>query len=258
MKRHETVKMLKSLQSIDDELLNLNLKLNYKHQQIKLAWTLFGSVALVTVLTTYAFLCLKAYNIPLDPLTTIVQFWALMASLIISSHLIVGMIAVKHRFEIINIFIKCNPRLMHCHMLKRLSEIHFTICQVIKTYNIVFGIVILTSITVTFGWCCLFIFSVATGDINAFTRYIFIALLDVVINSMVFGIFISLIYFAEKVRSQGTLTTKYLYKLLHKIEDFRQREVVNSFIGQVQHSKLEISCGLFDLNWSFVFKVRIY
>lgn len=55
--------------------------------------------------------------------------------------------------------------------------------------------------------------------------------------------------------NEGKSTTNYLYKILHRSDDFIQRELINSFIDQINHSKIEISCGLFDINWKFLFKV---
>jgi hypothetical protein len=244
------------LQDIDDKFLGLNLKFNYKHQQRKLTKVLLGSVALTVVLTISAIFVLKTYDIHMHPLFGGMQFWSFIASVIITHQLLVGMIGIRHRFELMNLFMKNYSHQLDCYILNNLAEIHFMICKVIKIYNEVNAAVLLSCISISFGWFCLFAFAVATGNFEFFTEYIFLALFDCLMNVMIFGIFFSIIYFAEKVKSQGMLSTKYLYEMLHKIEDFRYREVINSFIGQVQNSRMEISCGLFDINWSLLFKVR--
>lgn len=55
--------------------------------------------------------------------------------------------------------------------------------------------------------------------------------------------------------NEGKMTANYLYKILHGTDDYRRRELINNFINQINNSKIEISCGLFDVNWKFLFKV---
>lgn len=255
LKRRATVKMLRIIQDIDDKFLALNLKFNYKHHREKLAWILIGSTCLAFVLTLNGAIVVKAYAIQMTLITAVMQFWSFLATVVITHHLVVGMIGIKHRFELLNLYMKHHPHLLDCYTLKSLAEIHFIICKVIKIYNEVNAVVLSSTIGISFGWFCLFAFGVTTGNLNFFANYFFLGIFDLIMNMLIFSVFWSLVYYAEKVKSQGMLTTKYLYKILHKIEDFRHREVVNSFINQVQNSKIEISCGLFDLNWSLLFKV---
>lgn len=255
-KRNEMIKFLKKLQFIDDKFLNLNLKFNYKHQQQKLTKTLLASLAFILAMNIFTFLSVRAYKVHLQPFTIFLQFWAFFASSVLTHQMIAGMIGIEHRFELINLYMKYHSTLMNSHVLKNIAEIHFSVSKLIKIFNKIFGVITLSTITITFVWFCIFIFTIATGNLKIFSQYLFLTIIDFIMYVMIIGISFLLIYHAEKVKKQGMMTMKYLYKMLHKVEDCRHREVIRSFISQIRDSNIEISCKFFNLNWSFVFKVK--
>jgi hypothetical protein len=252
------VKFLRILQEIDDKFLEFNLTINYKRQARKLTKTLIGSIALVITLSAFTYFCVKLYKVPMIPFTLFLQVWAFVATAISVHHLIASMVGIEHRFKLLNLFLKAHPTLMNFEVLKNLAEIHFKTCELIKIFNEIYGPIMLSTISITFGWFCIFIFAIATGNFKNFSQYIFLTILDFFVYVLIIGNSFSFIYFAEKLKSQGKLTIKYLYKILHKVDDFRYREVVNSFIAQIRDSQLEVTCKFFHLDWSFLFKVRFF
>lgn len=129
--------------------------------------------------------------------------------------------------------------------------------RLIKLFNDVYSIAIFCSSTISFGWFCLFLFGVSNGSMHFLKNYFFFVLIKIFINVLVFIAFFSLVLFVERVMSEERMTAKYLYKILHRTDDFRQRELISSFINQINSTKMEISCGLFDINWKFLFKVSL-
>lgn len=129
IKRQNTMKMLKLLNEIDEKFLDLNLKFNYGMQRQKLRLTLLGSLSLAVVMVTISFICYQIYNIGIHPMVALMQFWAFVASVMTSHHILVGLIGIRHRFELLNLFIERNSNLIDGHLVRNLANLHFTICR---------------------------------------------------------------------------------------------------------------------------------
>lgn len=129
IKRQKSMKMLKLLNEIDEKFIDLNLKFDYGKQQRKMRQALFGSFTLAFLIVLMAFICYKIYLININNLVSIMQFWAFIASVMTAHHLLVGLIGIKHRFELLNLFIKHNPHLIDKCSIRSLAQLHFMICR---------------------------------------------------------------------------------------------------------------------------------
>lgn len=129
IKRQKVMKMLKLLSDIDEKFLDLNLKFNYGLQRQKLKLTLLGCLTLAFLVVTISFICYQIYNIRIDPMVALMQFWAFLASVMTSHHVLVGLIGIRHRFELMNLFIKRNSHLIDVHSVRKLANLHFMICR---------------------------------------------------------------------------------------------------------------------------------
>lgn len=129
IKRQSTMKMLQLLNEIDEKFLDFNLKFNYGVHQHKLKLTLFGSLSLAILMVFISFICYQIYNIGVDPMVALMQFWAFVASVMTCHHVLVGLIGIRHRFELLNLFMEHNSHLIDGHILRNLASLHFTICR---------------------------------------------------------------------------------------------------------------------------------
>lgn len=263
LKRSDFVKMLKLLNEIDEKFEDLYLKFDYPKQKRNLTISQIIFTILVTLLSLSVRVCFNFYNLNISYQWNFIQLYVFISSEIIAHHLIVGFIGIRHRFEKLNFFIKNNPHLMGEYLIKKLSSLHFEICELIKAFNEVYGFVILIIVACGFGWFCLFIFMVANLTFKFISEFFFIAIMDIFVNTVHCSVFFYIVKSAEKIKVEGIATKFILYKNLHKNEFTRYCQMLQNFIYQVDNSNMEISSGLFDFNWKFLLKVmkfnlRIY
>jgi hypothetical protein len=98
---------------------------------------------------------------------------------------------------------------------------------------------------------------IATGSRKFITDYFFVALLQAVTTAGLYGIFLIEIYLAEKIKNEGKKMKSFLFQILHKVDEFKLKEMIESFIYQIDHSPMEVSSVFFDFNWRFMFKVKL-
>lgn len=128
LKRNKTVKMLKLLNEIDENFLSLKLKLNYESQQRKLKQSLTISILLAITLVTISFICHKIYRMNVDTWVSVMQLWAFFASVMVTHHIFVGLIGIRHRYELLNFYLKNNHHL-DGYTIKHLAELHLMITR---------------------------------------------------------------------------------------------------------------------------------
>lgn len=256
VRRQSFVKIMKLAFEIDEKFLDLYIKIDYHKQKRKLIISIIAYTTFALTLVLLARISMDFYKINIPSSLSYVHGYCFICSTIIIHHLIAGFKGIKHRFEKLNFFIEHNPHLMGEYLIKKLAALHFEIFELIKAFNRVYGFIILISVTSGFGWFCLFLFMIATGKVENVTQFFFVALIDVIIHSFNCMVFFYIIKTAESVKKEGNATKIILYKLLHKSDDTRQREMIQNFIYQIDNSNMEISSELFDLNWKFFLKVR--
>lgn len=247
--------MLKSLVEIDEIFLEFKVKFDYQRQQKKIFKSITGCVILVIALVIFGASSISFYNLPIDSKFPFIQFYGFTCCIVILHHFCIGMIGIKQRFRKLNKFMNQHPHLIDLHYMRKLTELHYKICNLLKAYNKVYGAAMAVMVAIAFLWFCLFMFLVATGTLKFIHDYFLIVILQLVTNAILFGIFFLKIRLAEKTKNEGKSTKNILYNILHKIDDFRQREMIESFIYQIDHAQIEISAGIFDFNYSFMFKV---
>jgi hypothetical protein len=257
IKRFETVKMLKLLAEIDEKLLELKVNFDYKNQSKKIVKSLLCSVIFVALLVLYGGASVSFYKLPIDSKFPLIQLYGFMCCIVILHHFSLGMIGIKERFEKLNELMEESPHLIDIHHIRKFTEIHYKICNLIKAYNNVYGGIMIVMAGIAFLWFCLFMFLIGTGTSKFLQDYILIAILQLFTNIILFGIFFAQLRMAENIKNEGKSTKNILYKILHKIDDFRQRAIIESFIYQIDHNKIEISTGFFDFNLQFMFKVNL-
>lgn len=254
-KRHEMVKMVKIISEIDEKFLELNVKFHYKNQQRKILKALLGSLICNCLIVFYGAITINFYNLPIDAKYPLIQFYGFMCLIVILHHFSLGTIAITQRFRKLNNFMDYNPHLIDFHHMRKFTKLHFEICNLIRAYNNVYGSAMVSMMAIAFLWFCLFIFTVATATKEFMKDYFLIVILQIITNAVLFGILFIMIRLAENAKNEGKLTKIILYDILHKINDYKQRELIESFIYRIDHTSMEISVGIFDFNWSFMFKV---
>lgn len=255
LKRRDTVNMLKLTNEIDKKLLELNIQFDYKKQQRKIVRMLIGAFAFIIFLALFTAFIIKFYDLKLDSKLPLIKFYGFACCTILLFKFSIGMTGIRNRFEKMNEFIHHHPQLMDIRVIKKLTELHFMICKLITNYNSVYGATMMFSVAIAFLWFCLSIFITATGSANFIRDYFFVFLLQSVTTFGLYGICFYEIYLAEKIKNEGKKLKNSLFQILHKADEFKRRELIESFIYQIDHTSMEISSVFFDFNWRFMFKV---
>lgn len=252
-KRQKAVKILKLLSEIDEKFLELKEKFDYQKQKRKITISLIFFTFFITTITILARISFYIYNFNIGLSLSFLQLYSYLCCMIIFHHISIGFIGIRQRFEKLNFFIKNHA--LNESLAKKLAEIHFKICQLIEAFNGVYGFVILLSAASSFGWFCLFIFSIASNSPHFTWKTIIFTIIDFFTNTSFLTAFFSLIKRAENAKNEGKATKNLLHEILHKEGDFGEREMLKDFIYQIDTANLEFSTGLFDFNYHFLFKV---
>lgn len=255
VKRQRTVDMLKLLSDIDESFLDLQMKFDYRKERKTILNVLIFFLALSLILSLTNALCLKMYNVSVEFVMVVVEFYGFTCSINMISHEALGMIGIRRRFEKINSFLDQNLVTLNESSLRKLSKIHLMICDLTRAFNDIYGPIIVILVSSMFSWFCIFIFSVTTASFDFFMKYFFLACFQVVVNTFFFVTFAYTVTCAERVKTKGKSAKRFLYQLLHKKIDFNIRMVINDFIYQVDSSDAKISTGFFDLDYKFLFQV---
>lgn len=247
IQRHEIAKTLEKISKIDEKLEDLYCKIDYKESSKMLRILVALIIFFVITLFTLALCIPNLAQLEITPIISIFHLEGFTSSGLIVLQVLLALHAIKKRFGIINQQISTKN-------LKKLAEVHFETTNLIESFNQVFGFVMMMCTTIVFGWFCMFVFSLVMASSNLI-KFPFLMAFDAVINSIIIGSFVMIIFFAESAKGEGRKTVKLLYMELHKIEDQKISSNIQNFIHQIVNTKNEFSCGLFDLNWAFLFKV---
>jgi hypothetical protein len=252
LRRQNAMEMLKLLSEIDEKFLDLKEKFDYQKQKKNLKISLIFFTTLTTTTIVLQGVSFYIYNMGISHPLSFLQLYGFLCSMIIYHHIIIGFIVIQQRFKKLNFFIKAHT--LNESSIKKLAEVHFMICKLIKAFNAIYGFVILLAVAAIFGWFCVFIFSIATQSPHFTWKIIFFTIIDFLINTLFLSTFFYLIRRAENAKNEGKITKNLLYEKLHR--ENNSREIIKDFIYQIDTANVEFSTGLFDLNYNFLFKVR--
>jgi hypothetical protein len=215
---------------------------------------IFTSLTLATILAFSSILAFLAYNVSVDPKLCIVQLYGLISATIMMNHISIGMIGIRQRFEKLSSFLNSNPNLEE-KTLKKLSELHLMICQLLKIFNKIYGPLLVLIVACCFAWFCIFIFGLAMTDVQFMKKYFFLVIFNFILNLIFTSLIFFMMHFAERVYAEGKSPKIFLYQILNKKNDFKTREIISNFIYQIDNSEMKVSTGFFDLDYKFMFHV---
>jgi hypothetical protein len=124
--------MLKLANEIDKKLLELNLEFDYKKQQKKNLCSIFGFFSLITFLALFGAFIKKFYDVQLDSKLPLIHLFGFVCCTILLHHFLIGMIGIRMRLEKLNEVINHQPHLMDIRAIKKLTQLQFMNCKLIK------------------------------------------------------------------------------------------------------------------------------
>lgn len=240
LKREKFFQILIKLSEIDENLLDLEVKVDYKNGQRKLNIVLLSTLCIQSCLTVFTIFD-KIYNeTKLDLFALIYSLMIFINAVALVTHFVVLMFNIGMRFQMMNSCIKSS--------LINMPEIHLKVVECVKIFNSIYGLPMITFFANLFLWCCIsasLSIYVANSDIQmaigTYSNLIFAAM----------ALFL-IIYAAEKTLNAEQEIIKLLYaKLSKEPENF---VAFLSLIMQVRHTSAAFSCKFFEFNWRFVFK----
>jgi hypothetical protein len=253
VRRHKIAEMMKNFTEIDEKFEELGLKIDYKKDRRNIMKLLLLIALLIVTILALAWITTRTSPINIDPFISIFHYDGFISSGLAIFQVLLAFHGIERRFAMINEQIKCQK---FTRDLKKLSEIHLRTTILIENFNQIYGVVMIFCTSVVFGWFCMFVFSVVMAESTYWVIMPLMMAFDTLINVFIIGSFVTIIFCAERAKGEGRKATKLLYNELHKCEDRRVCGDIQNFIHQIANTRTEFSCGLFDLSWGFLFKVR--
>lgn len=252
--RHKHVKIIKNIQSIDSELLRIGININYmKHFIVAVSVTLIYCSFLLLTLSVDILLSRKYLKkfVTAEPLSAALAVFSIAAYLNyqISHMLIVS--TIYKRFQHINSIIENSP--LDYLLMKKIGKLFNKLSDTQDLVNSCYAINLLNYFFQFFVYNIFFFFGLfhyLTSPDAAFTELIF---------NIISGFY--LVYFfwfgawmitvSSWIKSEGCKM-----KILIHSQSMTTSKDLKAFANiclQLNHQKPVISCGLFIVDWSFLF-----
>jgi len=253
--RREIVKLLEILSEIDEILMKIGEHIDHIRNKRNLKVLVSFPITFVFTITSCCCIFHETNHFRLDFLLQVFSLWIFICTFVLYFHLVAGVSGISQRFvKLCQIMNKVLPK--SGENLKKIQEIHLKIADSIGIFNKVYGPLMVFYFGGSFCWLCISIFAVAMiPNVNKSTMC---ALMCVVIHC-----FITIVtcFFIVKLAENITSHRKKLIKNCYKLANTYTQNLdfcgkVLQFQSQVMNVKFVFSCGFFDINWKFVFKVR--
>lgn len=254
--RKRITKILTVLAEIDEILMKTGERIDHKRNRFRLRILVNLPILTVGSLSFSCGLFHGVNHFRLDMLLQIFAIWIFIGTFVMYSHLIVGVTGIAQRFaKIPKISAEiCPQNLKH---LQKIQEIHLKIADSVGIFNKIYGPLMTFYFGNSFCWLCISVFALAMyPDVN---RSTVCTLMCIVIHCIItIGTCFFIVKIAEYVARIRKKLIRNSYELVVKFHgntEFCGR--VLQFQSQLMDVKLVFSCGFFDINWKFVFQVRI-
>lgn len=253
--RQSHEKLLRNVQEIDDELKKMKIDINYSKHFV---------VAVSVTLSYYAFLCLTFYvddNLSLKYLD--VSEISIVAALLSAfnifaylsfqiSHMFV-VFAIYKRLQLLNRSLKMAN--VNVPVLKQFGRLHCKLADSLELLNQCFAVNLL-SYFLQFTIYCIFHFY---GFYHYLTSSPDMAFRDFILNTISFFYLLFFFWFgawmivvSSWIKSEGNKTALLAHSKMI-INDPKTLRACNDLCLQLCHIKPNISCGLFIVDWTFLF-----
>ncbi|KAG5668626.1 hypothetical protein PVAND_016561 [Polypedilum vanderplanki] len=189
IKRHEIAEMIQNLSNIDEKLSEIGCKIDYKEDRKSLTILILSIVLIIITMFIFAFVIMRTILTESNPIISIFHIESFTSFTLIILQVLLTLFSIKRRFEIINSQISTKN-------LKKLAEIHLEITTLIENFNEIFGFVMLLCTAIVFGWFCMFVFSIVMIS-SQLIHFPFLMAFDTIVNVIIIGTFVTIIYFAE-------------------------------------------------------------
>lgn len=250
--RHQHVKIIKNVQSIDDELFRMGIDINYrKHFIVAMVVTILYFNFLILTLFVDTKLTLKYFgNMKADPLTTFLAAYNVAAylSFQISHMLIIS--TIYKRFQLVNQFLE--TKRLDQTMCRKISKLCSKLSDSLDLVNSCFTINLLNYFFKFIIFNIFFFF----GIFHYMTTSV-ATLQELIFNTISSFYFVYFFWFgawmitvSSWVKSEGCK----MKMLIHSqtLTSPRALKACNLFCLQLDHQEPAISCGLFIVNWAYL------
>lgn len=249
--RHEHVKIIKNVQSIDDELFRMGININYlKHFVVAVLVTLIYFSFLFITFYVDSQLTLKYLNLNLDPIVGLCAAFNVAAYLSYQiSHMLI-ITTVYKRLQQMNHILE-TKRLDHS-LLRKVGKLSNKLSDTLEMINSCYSINLLNyflqfiifSIFFFFG-----LFHYLTSPEADFQEFIFNTISCFYLFYFFwFGAW--MITFSSWVESEGHQTIMLIHS--HTLTSQKDLTACNCLCLQLDHQKPLVSCGLFIVDWAYL------
>jgi hypothetical protein len=253
--RREIVKLLEIMSEIDEILMKIGENIDHIKNKRNLKILVAFPITFVFTITSCCCIFHETNHFRLDFLLQVFSLWIFICTFVLYFHLVTGVSGISQRFaKMCQIMNNILPKSVE--NLRKIQEIHLKIADSILIYNKVYGPLMVFYFGGSFCWLCISIFAVAMmPNVNQSTVC---ALMCVVIHCFItIATCFFIVNLAENVTSYRKKLIKNAYKIVNiysQHSDFCGK--VLQLQSQIMNIKFVFSCGFFDINWKFVFKVR--
>lgn len=252
--RRKVMKILVTLADIDEKLMKLDKRIDHVRNGKHLRIIIIAPILMMWFLSFCCFLFHGWDHFHWDMLMQLFILWIFMITLVMYFHLFIGISGIAQRFQLLQ---KLTTEMTSEHV-RRIQDIHLKISDSVAVFNSVYGPMMIFYFGSCFCWLCLTVFAVAmyinVGGSNICGLACVIAHCLITVTTCFL-----IVRAAEDVARLRQKMIKNLYKMVARNGDnveFCRR--IRQLQSQMSDVKLIFSCGFFDINWKFVFKVSAY
>lgn len=240
IKREKFFHILVKLSEIDENLMNLGVKIDYRKEQRKLNFVLIFTMSIQLCLTVYTILDKMFNDEKLNLFPIIYSLMIFVNAVALVGHFVVLMFNIGCRFELLKLCIN--------QSLQNTQELHLKIAECVKIFNSIYGLPMMIFFGNLFLWCCI----LASLSIYVANSDIQMAIGTFMSLIMAGFALLSIIYSAEKILNAKQEIIQLLYAKM--VKEPENLVTILAFILQVRHTNVGFSCKFFEFNWNFVFK----
>ncbi|CAG9811845.1 unnamed protein product [Chironomus riparius] len=227
LKREKFFKILLKLSEIDEHLMNLGVKIDYRDGKRKLNFALIFILFIQFFLTILSFLHQIFNHEKLEIFPVIYSFMVFINGVTMVTHFVVMMFNIASRFQNMNLCIK--------NSTENLLKIHSNIMECVENFNSVYGTLMMIFFGNLFIWCCI------SASLSIYVSKSDIQMTLGIFGSLIMACFalVLIIYAAEKILNARQKALKLLYIKL----DAEPENAVEIFkiIMQIKHTSVGFS-----------------
>jgi hypothetical protein len=226
--RKSIAKILKKFQEIDCALNCVQINFNYG-QQRDFNWKVLMSVmAISNLIVFYCVVCQWKHNMIGDAKIGIFLFWGMHCGSLLIVQYILTLLAIRQRFRSINRYITSSCPKKLSQEMNQFAKVHRKLTETIRLVNQIFSPIITLFIAISFGWICIFLFSMLEFASDFWEKYLMMIIAKILLHGFVTILSFAIIWMSVTTTEEGSyLTMQHLFDISNHSNEISRHDVRN-------------------------------